>query len=115
MSKIKALSLKNFIGIEELGLAPGKINIFKGPTGSGKSSVIEAIEKSFTNNNRRTEVVKHGAEEAILFIELDDGLEINRKIRTEKSDYLKVRKDSEYVPSTEKYLRSLVSGIIQTY
>lgn len=110
MSKITRLQVKNFLGVEELGLAPGKINVFKGPMGSGKSSVIEAIEKGFTNNNRRTEVVKHGAEEATLFIELDSGLQIERRIRTEKSDYLKVRKDNEYVPSTEKFLRSLVRG-----
>lgn len=112
MSKIVKLLIKDFLGIKELGMAPGKINIFKGPMGSGKSSVIEAIEKGFTNNNRRTEVVRHGAEEATLFIELDNGLEIDRRIRMEKSDYLKLRKENEHVPSTEKFLRSLVSGEI---
>jgi hypothetical protein len=112
MSKITKLLVKNFLGVEELGLAPGKINIFKGPMGSGKSSVIEAIEKGFTNNSRRTEVVRHGADEATLFIELDSGLEIDRRIRSERSDYLKVRKENEYVPSTERFLRSLISGEI---
>jgi hypothetical protein len=112
MSKIVKLLVKNFLGVEELGLAPGKVNILKGPMGSGKTSVIEAIEKSFTNNNRRTEVVRHGSEEATLFIELDSGLEIDRRIRRSRADYLKVRKENEYVPSTERFLRSLVSGEI---
>ncbi|MBE6067955.1 MAG: hypothetical protein E7211_09725 [Clostridium lundense] len=112
MSKIKKLNIKNFLGLEELGIDCSKINLIKGPKGSGKSSIIEAIEKTFTNKNRRTEVIKHGEEEATLLIELDNGLEVDRRIRTEKADYLKCRKEDESVPSTEKFLRSLVNGDI---
>src|SRR3712207_3755150 len=112
MSKIKKLNIKNFLGLEELGLDCSKVNLIKGPKGSGKSSIIEAIEKTFTNKNRRTEVVRHGADEATLLIELDNGLEVDRRIRTEKSDYLKCRKEDEAVPSTEKFLRGLINGDI---
>ncbi|MBU3102950.1 hypothetical protein [Clostridium gasigenes] len=112
MSKISFLKISNFLGIDEQELETSKINIFRGPKGKGKSSVLEAIEKGFTNKNRRTEVVKHGFDEATIYVELDDGLEIDRKIRTERSDYLKVRKADEGVPSTEKFLRSLVNGDI---
>lgn len=112
MSKISFLKVNNFLGVDELELEPGKVNIFKGPMGSGKTSVIEAIEKTFTNKSRRTEVIKHGEEEATLFVELNDGLEIDRRLRTEKGDYLKVRKSDEGVPSTEKFLRTLVDGNI---
>ncbi|GAA0825455.1 hypothetical protein [Clostridium tertium] len=112
MSKISFLKVSNFLGVDELELEPGKINIFKGPMGSGKTSVVEAIEKTFTNKNRRTEIIKHGEEEATLFVELDDGLEVDRRIRSEKGDYLKVRKADEGVPSTEKFLRSLINGDI---
>lgn len=112
MSKISFLKVNSFLGVDELELEPGKVNIFKGPMGSGKTSVIEAIEKTFTNKSRRTEVIKHGEEEATLFVELNDGLEIDRRLRTEKGDYLKVRKSDEGVPSTEKFLRTLVNGNI---
>lgn len=112
MSIIKKINIKNFLGLEELGLDCSKINLIKGPKGSGKSSIIEAIEKTFTNKNRRTEVVRHGEDEATLYLELDNGLEIDRKIRNEKADYLKVRKENESVPSTEKFLRSLINGDI---
>ncbi|MCE9655653.1 MAG: AAA family ATPase [Clostridium celatum] len=112
MSKISFLKVNSFLGVDELELSPGKVNIFKGPMGSGKTSVIEAIEKTFTNKSRRTEVIKHGEEEATLFVELNDGLEIDRRLRTEKGDYLKVRKSDEGVPSTEKFLRTLVNGNI---
>lgn len=112
MSKIKVLKINNFLGVDEIGLEASKINIIKGPKGSGKSSIIEAIEKTFTNKNRRTEIVKHGAEEATLYVELDDGLEIDRRIRTDKADYLKCRKEDVAIPSTEKFLRSLINGDI---
>lgn len=112
MSKIKLLRVNKFLGVDELSLEAAKINIFKGPKGSGKSSVIEAVEKTFTNKNRRTEVIKHGEDEATLYVELDDGLCVDRRLRTDKGDYLKVRKDNEAVPSTEKFLRSLINGDI---
>jgi hypothetical protein len=108
--KIKRIEFKHFLGIEEFELEPGKINIISGPKGSSKSSVIEGIEKVFTNKNRRTEIIKHGADEAILFIETDDGLEIGRKIRNDKADYLKIRKGDEGVPNTEAYLRNFING-----
>lgn len=114
MSKISYLQVTNFLGVNELKLEPGKINIFKGPKGSGKTSIIEAIEKTFLNKDRRTEVIKHGEEEATLFVECTDGLEVDRKIRSEKSNYLKIRnqKTQEGIPSTEKFLRDLVNGHI---
>ena len=112
MSKISFLKVNNFLGVDELELEPGKVNIFKGPKGAGKTSVIEAIEKTFTNKSRRTEIIKHGEDEATLFVELDDGMEVDRRLRTEKGDYLKVRKADEGVPSTEKFLRTLVNGHI---
>lgn len=112
MSKIKRIEIKNFLGIDEFGLDAEKINIFKGPKGSGKSSIVEGIEKTFTNKNRRTEVIKHGTDEATLFVALDDGLEVDRRLRTDKADYLKVRKGEEGVPSTEKFLKSFINGNI---
>ena len=86
MSKISFLKVNNFLGVDELELEPGKVNIFKGPKGAGKTSVIEAIEKTFTNKSRRTEIIKHGEEEATLFVELDDGMEVDRRLRSEKGD-----------------------------
>ncbi|HBL06255.1 MAG TPA: hypothetical protein DDZ33_04805, partial [Clostridium sp.] len=91
MSQISLLRIANFLGIEEQEIKAAKINILRGPNGEGKTSVIEALEKTFTNKSRRTEVVRHGTDEAALYVELDDGLEVNRRIRSDKADYLKIR------------------------
>jgi len=112
MPRIKFLRINNFLGIDERELEAAKINIFKGPNGKGKTSVIEALEKMFTNKSRRTEVIKHGEDESTLYVELDDGLSIDRRIRESKGNYLKVRQDGNGVDSTEKFISSLVNGNI---
>ena len=110
--KISRIEIKNFIGIKQLIFSPGKVNKISGDSGTGKSSLIEGLEKIFTNKNRRTEIIRHGEEEAELFVQLDDGLEINRKTRSEKADYLKVKHDSKSVSSTEGFILKLVNGEI---
>lgn len=109
---IKKIEIKNWLGIKELVVIPGKINKLSGDSGTGKSSFVEALEKVFTNKNRRTEVIRHEEEEAELFVELDDGLQTTRKVRSEKADYLKVKHDSKAVSSTESFLRKLINGDI---
>ena len=47
--KIKRIEVKNWIGLSEFTIDPGKINIVSGRKGSGKTSLIEALEKAFTN------------------------------------------------------------------
>ncbi|WP_075809897.1 AAA family ATPase [Clostridium perfringens] len=110
--KISRLRAENFLGIRERELDLKKINYVKGPKGSGKTSIVEAVEKVFTNKNRRTELVRHGEIEACLYVKTDDGLEIDRKIRTEKSDYLRIRKNEIAAPSTERFLRGMIQGEI---
>ncbi|MEC0089373.1 AAA family ATPase [Paenibacillus macquariensis] len=109
---IKRIEIKNWLAIKELMFSPGKFNKVSGDTGTGKTGLVEALEKVFTNKSRRTEVIQHGEDEAELFVELDDGLQTTRKIRTEKADYLKVKHDSKAVSSTESFLKKLISGDI---
>ena len=108
--KISRLEINNFVGISEFKIDLGKINILTGRVGSGKTSIIEAIEKGFSNKSQRVEVIRHGEDDATIFIKTDDGLEIDRKLRTNKADYLKVRKAGVAVPSTEKFLKKFLKG-----
>lgn len=110
--KIKKIAISNFIGISEFNYDPSGITIIEGPKGSGKSSILEAIETAVSNIRRRTEVVRHDTGEASLFIETDTGLEIDRKVRPEKADYLKLRQEGSAIKSTEAELRRFISGDI---
>lgn len=111
--KIKKIKIKDYIGIEELDWDPGQVNVIEGPKGSGKSSITEAIEKAFSNNDRRTEVVRHGSDMSILFIETDDGLEIKRKFKADDNNYKYLRLEGDMVSkSTEGQLKKFLSGDI---
>ena len=111
--KIKRLAIKNYVGVKELEWSPkAGVNVLKGVKASGKTSILEAIETAFTNLKRRSEVVRHGEDEATLYVETDEGLEIDRRIRTEKSDYMKLRQEGKAINSTESELRKLISGDI---
>ena len=111
--KVSRIEVSNFIGISEFKLDLGKINIITGRKGEGKTSIIQSIQKGFTNTSERTEIIRHGETEATIFIQTDNGLEIDRKIRAGgKADYFKLKKPGESVPSTEKYLKQFTSGDI---
>jgi len=108
--RISVLGVDSYMALTEKIYNFGKINIITGRMGSGKTSIIEAIEKGFSNKSQRVEVIRHGEEAATIFIKTDDGLEIERKIRKNKADYLKVRKAGVAVPSTEKFLKQFLKG-----
>ncbi|MCC5465571.1 AAA family ATPase [Pelosinus baikalensis] len=110
--KINAIEINKFIGIDILRYNPGNLTVFIGPKGSGKSSALEAVETAVSNTKRRTEVIRHGSDEATIFVKTDTGLEIDRRIRDNKADYLKLRQEGQGIKSTESELRKYVSGDI---
>ncbi|MCO1599856.1 AAA family ATPase [Desulfosporosinus nitroreducens] len=109
---VRHISASNFLGITEISKDLGKVNRLTGRKGSGKSSFVESLQKGFTNKSERTEIVRHGEDEATIFIQTDTGLEIDRKIRNGKADYLKVKQPGEAVPSSEAFLRKFINGDI---
>lgn len=106
--KIVRLEIKNVLGIQELQLNPGQVNIISGGNQKGKTSVLEAIEKGVRNTERRPRLVRDGADEATLYIELDDGTAINRRIPATGSPRVSITKDGAKVSKPESTLRALV-------
>lgn len=105
---IKKLNIKNFLGISEKEIEiNGKINLIKGKNGAGKSSIIEAIEKVITNNNRRTDVLKHGEDKGFIFLETDDGKELRRNL---KSNSLTFKENGKPVSKAQTVLNELVGA-----
>ena len=109
---ISKIRISNYLGIKELDLSPEKINILKGKTGSGKSSLLDAIEKAYSNKDRRPESITTGETEAMILIEQTDGLTIDRKKRPLKSDSLTLKQDGKKIKSTETQIRKLLNGDI---
>lgn len=107
---IKKIKIKNMYGITEYE-GDGKNVELDGVNGAGKSSVIDAIRFALTNKSERKYVVRNGETEGEILIETDEGLRINRKVRTNQADYKSVKQNGREVGSPEAFLRDIFSPL----
>lgn len=105
---ITRLEIRNCLGIKELQLNPGQINLISGDNERGKTSLLETIEKGLLNAQRRPVFVRHGADEATLFVELSDGTTIDRRIAADGTAKVDVCQDGAKVKKPETVLRQLI-------
>jgi len=106
---IKRLEICNALGIKEKVIEPSQVNLIKGKNGTGKTSILEAIEKAIFNSERRAKFIKDGEDEAVLLVEFEDGMKIERKVGAITSVRVE---DGEGVriPKPETFLKGLVGG-----
>jgi len=105
--QIKRLEIKNCLGIKEMELEPGIINMVTGPNESGKTSLLESIEKALRNTERRADFIYRGEEVGTLYVELDNGLQIDRRITENGKTSVKLTQEGEKIPKPETFLRSI--------
>ncbi|RJX27164.1 MAG: hypothetical protein C4554_04735 [Dethiobacter sp.] len=108
--QIKRLEIKNCLGIKELELQAGQINLIKGANESGKTSILEVIEKALRNTERRVKFVRDGAEEGTLYVELDNGLAIDRRIKADGKSSISLTQDGTKIPKPETALRAITGA-----
>lgn len=109
--KVTKLKIKNLYGIEELNL-DGKSIELVGSNGVGKSSVLDAIRLALTNNSKRKYIVRKGETEGSVYVELDNGITIDRKKRTDKSDYKSIKDGTgNEINSPETFLKDIFTPL----
>lgn len=109
--KISKLKIENLYGIEQLEL-DGKSIELTGTNGAGKSSVLDAIRLALTNNSKRKYIVKSGEKEGRVIVKLDDGTTIDRKKRTDKSDYKSIKDENgNEINSPETFLKDIFTPL----
>ena len=109
--KVTKLKIKNLYGIEELDL-DGKSIELVGSNGVGKSSVLDAIRLALTNNSKRKYIVRKGETEGSVYVELDNGITIDRKKRTDKSDYKSIKDGTgNEINSPETFLKDIFTPL----
>ncbi len=91
--KTTKIKIRNLFGISEQSLNGKSVEI-TGPKGAGKTSVLDAIRYALTNRSDRDYIIHKGADEGEIIIETDTGLNIDRKARINKADFVKVRDGS---------------------
>lgn len=104
------IKIRNLFGITETELDGRSVEL-TGGNGVGKTSVIDALRYALTNNSDRNIIVKQGETEGEILIETDTGLSINRKKRTEKSDYKSVKENGREIMGPENFLKQLFTPL----
>lgn len=108
--KTSKILIKNLFSITEKQLDGKSIEI-TGTNGAGKTAIIDAIRYGLTNDSGRDYIVRNGENEGEILIETDTGLSIDRKKRTNKSDYKSVRENGKEIPSPESFLNKLFTPL----
>lgn len=104
------IKIKNLFGIIETELDGSSVEI-TGKKGTGKTSVIDAIRYALTNASDRDYIVKNGETEGEIIIETDAGLTINRKKRTDKSDYKNIKEFGKEVLKPQEFLNEIFTPL----
>lgn len=108
---IKRLVIKDCLGIEELVINPGKVNVISGGNEKGKTSILETIEKALYNTKRRAKFVRAGAEKAYIELETDNGINIRRTVKEDEAGLdtgsVKVTQAGQPVRAPETFLKEL--------
>lgn len=111
---IKRLVIKDCLGIEELTINPGQVNVISGGNEKGKTSILETIEKALFNSKRRARFVQMGAEKAYIELETDDGINVRRTVKEDEagldSGSVKVTRNGDPVKGPETFLKDLFGG-----
>lgn len=108
--KTTKIKIRNLFGITETELDGRSVEL-TGSNGVGKTSVIDAFRYALTNKSDRNIIVKQGEKEGEILIETDTGLSIDRKKRTEQSDYKSVKENGREVMAPENFLKQLFTPL----
>lgn len=108
--KTTKIKIRNLFGITETELDGRSVEL-TGSNGVGKTSVIDALRYALTNKSDRNIIVRQGEKEGEILIETDTGLSIDRKKRTEQSDYKSVKENGREIMAPENFLKQLFTPL----
>lgn len=103
---IASICITNVKGIEHLEFKAGRINVLSGRNGSGKSSVLDAIQSIF-DGGHDSGLIRHGAERAEIELTLSDGAVILKTVTPKTSTLTVTTADGGVVKAPKAYVESL--------
>ena len=86
---ITRLLVKNFLGLRELDIAPGKVTFLKGPNRVGKTTALRALRETLAGGGKKPNLVRVGEEKAEVMLDLGE-VAISRRV-TAKGNYLDIK------------------------
>lgn len=111
--QVTKIRISNFMGISDLEISPvSKFNKIIGKNGSGKTSVVNAIQKTISEGKKGdVEFIMGGKDKAELFIELDGHIQIEKRI-SQSGSSLNITDNGAQISKPASYLSQLVGRYI---
>jgi len=104
---IRRVIIKNYRGIEERNINVAEAGaLIKGRNGSGKTSILNAIESALLARDVAPEAIRKGADKAEILVDLD--AHSVRRVITQKGNTLTVTKEGMRAPAPQTYLMNLL-------
>jgi len=105
--RLSRIRVRDFLGIEDIEVVPGHVNVISGANAVGKSSLLEAIRAAFRARSLEANVIHAGADKAEILVELDSGQSIARSI-TDRGKPVVVTEGKAVRPKPQEWLDSLL-------
>lgn len=103
--RIAHVKISNILGIAELEFTPEGFNEISGPNGTGKTSVLEAIQAVLKAGHDAT-LLRKGADKGEAVLVLDDGTELSKVVTADKSS-TSVRREGKKVSRPAETIKAL--------
>lgn len=109
---VTSIQIRNYLGIEMLQVDKlGKFNRITGGNGVGKTAILKAIREALKSSGNDPHLIRTGADQAEIILQLDKDVRIERKI-TQKGNNAKVVIGGLAITSPQKYLTDLLGPFI---
>ena len=109
MKRLVSIEIENLKAIAHLLINAGAITVLRGSNETGKTSVLDAVRAVFEGGHQ-PELIRHGTDQAIVRLVLDDGTTIVRTITPHKSTAVIKTAEGGRVPREETFLKQLAAG-----
>lgn len=109
--KITEISIENILGTEHAAFKPGSLTVISGANGSGKSSIIDALQAVFAGGHDPGWLHK-GSKKGVIVLTLQDGTTITKTV-TEKSSKVEILEPGEAapIPAPQTYINQLAAAL----
>lgn len=105
------IEIRNILGIKELEIEPGKINIISGHNAAGKTSVFEAIKTAIEGGNDAT-LINNDSDSGEIVLVFDNSYQLKRSLERGKTAKVKYTDANGInIPSPQSELNQLFDKI----
>lgn len=108
--KISKLKIKNILGIQEINFEPGNITIIEGESGSGKTSILESIQRTIIGKSERdcfVNTVTDGVGE--VYLVFDENINLTKKYNQDGKNTTKLTRNEISVKAPNTFIKGLVN------